>query len=162
MAVVTLPSGALTGSAVCSVESVDGKVDVPSSYAVVGGPYQLVCKDVGGDPITDFAKPIKWSYSLSGKLKGYQTPKGATLDANGKASTLKSSTFAAKASVLQFQVASGQSTLAVAALKKPFPWNIVAIIIFVLLIIGGIIIFVLRRAQKQNYDDYLRSKYYNI
>ncbi len=161
LANVLLPSGALDGDADCTVTKDLTSHPGNATHIVVGGPYVLVCKDAAGSVLSDFNKPVTWTYNLKGKLAGFQNPAPSNIGA-GTAVAVKAFTFDKKTQVLQFTVAQAGGTVVLATAKPAFPINLVIILAVLLVVIVGVVVFVLRHVQKQNYDDYLRSKYYNL
>jgi len=162
LAGVEVPAGAITSdSAVCTVEVSTSKLGT-TDRPVVAGPYSLVCKTASGDLITDFTKPVSWTFELKTKLNGYEKPSVVSVDSSGGQSEVKDAVYNAKAQTLQFNQSSATTTAVLASKSQGIPGNLVAIVVVLLLAIGGVFALVLRKSQKQNYNEYLRKKYYDL
>ncbi|MDB5178898.1 MAG: hypothetical protein JWN01_841 [Patescibacteria group bacterium] len=162
LASVTLPQGALDGDANCSVGKDDTKGVGSTQHPLIAGPYALICKDASGTVTTDFKKPLAWTFTLKDKLKGVQNPLGYTLASGAAPVLVKNGKFDTKTKVLNMSTDGKGSVLVLASLPPQIPWNLIIILLVVLVIFGAIAMFILRRKQKTNYDEYLRSKYYNL
>ena len=162
LAAVSIPSGAFTSDVDCTVITSDTKVIVNAKQGAVAGPYQLICKDSGGDDLATTQAPITWTYALKTKLKGYKNPVGYTIDESGNQTAATKNTYVSKTGGLSFTTASLGTTGVLAAAKPGLPISLIVVVLLVFVIIAGIVIFVLRRSQKQNYDEYLRGKYYDL
>ncbi len=162
LAVVTLAPDSLSGEANCSIAT-DPRQIKDKAKTVVAGPYVFYCKSSTGEIITYYKNPIAWTYNLSKKLNGFGGPDAVSVDSSGRTVAIEGAKFDTKTKILQFSVAEASPT-AVLAVKKTvwFPTSLILIVILLLLAGGGLVIFKLRLSQKQNYNDYLRSKYYNL
>jgi hypothetical protein len=162
---VSVPGGALSDDASCSINVQDptklshqpGTKDQP----LVAGVYSLVCKKSSGDEVLNYLKPIAWSFDLKDKLKGVNTPKPYTYD-NGNATLISDFKFDSKAKLLTFDSTSTDPTMVLAYVNKGISLNFIALVLVVLGVIFGLAVLILRKKQKSTYDDYLRSKYYNL
>jgi hypothetical protein len=159
IATVTLPAGALGMEADCSIVADEKKAE-SKKLQVVAGPYLFLCKDAAGNVITVLSKPIVWTYNLKTKLRGYTGPQAITGEA--KLDTALDSRYDKKAGVLQFTAVQAGSTAVLASTQPGLPLDVLAFAAVAIILISGGIIWWLRRSQKQSYDDYLRSKYYNL
>lgn len=159
---VEVSAGAVgADSAVCTVEktiSPFGTTDRPA----VAGPYSLVCKTASGDLLSDFNKPVSWTYDLKTKLKGFNKPSVVSVDSSGGQSEVKDAAYNAKAQTLQFNQSSATTTAVLASKNQGIPGNLIAVVLVLILAIGGVFTLVLRKSQKQNYSEYLRRKYYDL
>ncbi len=162
LASVTLPAGAVTGSVDCSV-AVDTTTNFTTKQKkVVAGPYQLLCKDANGNSVTSFTQALSWSINLKNKLKGVTKPTAYTADGNGNLSTISNAKFNASTQHMTFTTTTANDVLVLATITHGISWNLVVIILVVLAAMGGVAMLILRRQQKAKYDDYLRTKYYNL
>jgi uncharacterized membrane protein YgcG len=162
LAQVSIPTGAVNGQLDCSVGSATNNVKYDANQHLVIGPYQLVCKDSQGNPATAFTKPIAWAFNLKNKLTGLENPLAFSTDANGNLSSISGSAYSASTTLMQFSSQTTNPVLVLATTIPPVPWNLIAIILFLVGLVIAAVIFVLHRQQKSNYNDYLRSKYYNF
>ena len=156
---VTVPSGAFDSDTDCTIVTMTTTVAAGKSH-VVAGPYQLVCKDSSGNQIVTTNQAFTWTYALSGKLNGYTKPQGVVID-DSKQTAVKG-TYSSKEHTLTFTAATLGVTAVLASKSAGFPLTIV---IFALLLIGAVVafvLFILRSKQKRSYDEYIRSKYYDI
>lgn len=156
-----LSTSALDGEADCSVEHNGTQIDTVS-LRVITGPYQLVCKNSAGDSISSLSSPIVWTLNLKNDLKGYSKPRADQLDSSSNTSAIKDAKYDKKSGTMTLSLASFDTVYVLAAKNKPFPWSIVVVIILLLAIVGAVFFFILRRTQKAGYDEYLRTKYYNL
>jgi hypothetical protein len=161
IASVTLPAGAISTGADCSVIKGDASVALAKGQFILDGPYQLLCKDAEGNQVQSFSKPLTWSYQFKTNLKGYGPPLAIVVDDSGKAAKSKS-VYNKKLKTITFDQTNGSQALILASKTKGVPVNLIIGILFVIAIFAGVFFFVLRRRQKENYSDYIRSKYYDI
>jgi hypothetical protein len=161
---VTMPAGAVTEDVICTVtlanvkdkKEIDTK-DVP----LVAGPYDLVCKTAGATIVTDFLKPVAWSYDLNDKLGGVSGPKPYVYS-NGKGDLIPGSVYSAQTGLLKFSALSSNSTMVLATKNHGLSFNFIVPFLLVSGVIVGVAMMILRKKQKSKYDEYLRSKYYNL
>jgi hypothetical protein len=165
-AAVTMPAGAVAEDADCSVSTtnVSDSSHKPgtSELSLVVGPYSVLCKTAGGTQITQFEKPLTWTFSLKGKLKGLNNPKAYTYDTSGPGTLVKGYKYDSKSETLRVDSTSTSPIMVLAAVQHGISLNVVAAFLLLLGIIAGVAVLIFRRKQKTNYDDYLRSKYYNL
>ncbi len=162
LAGVEVPAGAIASeSAVCTVETSTAKFGT-ADRPLVAGPYTLVCKNSAGDLITDFIKPVSWTFMLKDKMKGLGNPGAISVDSIGGQSAVKDATYNAKAQTLQFNQSSATTTAVLASKNQGIPGNVIAVLLVLILVIGGVFALVLRKSQKQQYNEYLRKKYYDL
>ena len=112
--------------------------------------------------MTDFSQPLSWTVKLAGHLKGLKNPQVYTVASNGKTTSVTNAKIDAKTSVATFTTTTDDAAVVLAAVAPGFPWNLIVIVVVLIGVIGGVAVLILRRQQKQSYDGYLRSKYYNI
>ncbi len=159
---VVVPAGGTTSdSAVCTVAKATSKFG-SNDRPVVAGPYMLVCKTAGGDLITDFSKPVAWTFSLKDKLKGYSNPSVVSSDSNGGESEVKGAVYDSKTKTMKFSQTGASTTAVLASAARGLSASLVVMVLAALLLIAGVFAVVLRRNQRQSYNDYLRQKYYNL
>jgi hypothetical protein len=161
VATVVIPSGAVTADADCNVSADNTHVSV-GAKKVVAGPYTVICKGLDGNQITSFAQPLSWSFSIKSKLKGLKNPGAYSTDTNGNLTPITNAKYDAAGGKITFSSTSSNPVLVLAQVAPGIPWNVVAIVLFVLAVAGGVFVLIWRRQQKASYDDYLRKKYYNL
>ena len=163
---VTVPAGALPTDADCSVTSVNlpaaAKKPGTQSQPLVVGPYQLLCKTLGGDSISSYAKPLGWSVNLKGKLKNLVNPVPQTYDADAHTAPIDGSKFDGASQILTFQSVTNDEVLVLASVPQGVSPNLVAAVLVVIVIMIGVFMLVLRKKQKDTYNEYIRHKYYNL
>jgi len=162
LATVLLPSGAIDGNADCTISKDEHALEPPKDKPIVAGPYKLFCKSESGDVISQLNKPVAATYQLKGKMGGYASPSGVVVDASGKAVASTDAQYDKKSEVMQFTAAQIGATAVLGIKKSGPPLNFIIFLIAIIAVIVGVILLVLRRTQKQNYDEYLRKKYYNL
>jgi len=162
VATVIMPSGAVSGEADCSVSNPTGNETVPSGKRLVVGPYALICKDSSGLAISSFAQPLSWTLNVKSKLNGLKSPVAYTVDDNGQVAVIKSSSYNASAGTVSFISDTTDGVLVLAAVAPGIPWNAIAIVLVVAGIVVALVVLILRKQQKVNYNDYLRTKYYDL
>jgi hypothetical protein len=165
-ATVTVPPGAVTEDADCSVSTINtkdgGHKPGTQDQSLVVGPYSVLCKTAGGTQITEFSKPLSWSFNLKGRLKGLNNPKAYSYDSSGPGTLVKGYVYDSKGQTIRVDSTSTAPIMVLAAVQHGISLNFVAALLLVLGIIAGVAVLILRRRQKTSYDDYLRSKYYNL
>lgn len=159
---VILPNGAISGTVDCSV-SLGIPPTVNSSQHLVAGPYQLLCKDQTGTQITSFSQPLSWTLNLSKiKLKNYVSPVPYSQDASGTVSTVKNGKYNTSDSQMVFTMATDDSVMVLAATGATIPWDLIVSLFLIAGAVALVAVLLLRKKQQNNYDEYLRQKYYNL
>ncbi|HEY2004541.1 MAG TPA: ricin-type beta-trefoil lectin domain protein [Candidatus Saccharimonadia bacterium] len=159
---ITMPSGAVSSQADCSVSNPTGNETIPSGKRLVVGPYALICKDSSGLAISSFAQPLSWTLNIKSKLKGLVSPVAYTVDDSGHVTLIKSGNYTASVGTISFTSSATDGVLVLASVAPGIPWNAVAIVLIITGIVVALIVLVLRKQQKVNYNDYLRNKYYDL
>jgi hypothetical protein len=158
----------VSGEADCSVTAEETKLAIDDKKTLIAGPYAFICKSVTGEVITTLAQPLKWTFNVKTKMVGYQDP-GVVLAAYSarqvKPATGKM-TYDQNQGTLQVSTAELGVIAVLAAKTTGFAWGamgglVFGVILVVALLAGGFI-WVIRRRQHTNYNEYLRSKYYNL
>jgi hypothetical protein len=160
MVSVLVPSGAFAGDAACSITQDDSQKPGTKERPLVGSVYVFLCKTVAGDTISDFGQPLTWNFNLKGKLRGLTRPEAYLAD-NAKVA-VKGAKYDANSNVLSFASSSNVPVYVLAAKAPGIPLNLIAIVLAAVIGVGGVLVVILRRRQKVNYDEYLRQKYYNL
>lgn len=161
LAQVVVPSGALTESVDCSVNS-DSNPNLGTAYHVMVGPYSLVCKDQSGNQVDSFAQALSWTMSLKTKIKGFVDPLPYTISDNNQLAAVKNGKYSPSNEELTFTTASADSVLVLASTATSVPWDLLLSLLMVAAAVVLVAVLLLRKKQRSNYDDYLRSKYYNL
>lgn len=160
LAVANLPAGAVTAQANCQV--VSDQTEPKTDLSVVAGPYVLLCKDQDGNVIDSLDKSADWTINLQGKERQFTKLQAAQLDGGGRPTAVKTQ-FNQKTGVMTFSSTASGPFVVLGAVRHGLPWgSIISIIVILLLIFGGIGYLIYRQRNKQNYDDYLRRKYYDF
>jgi uncharacterized membrane protein YgcG len=162
VASVDVPQGAVPGDANCGVALDSQTLKVTSNKKVVAGPFQLVCKDQAGNIIADFNSPVAWTINLKGKLKGVKNPAAYNVKDDGSLTPAQNANYDSKGEKV---TVSSSNSEAVAVLADPIPglpWNVIAFVLVVLGVVGGLAVIVLRKQRDVSYVNYLRRKYYEI
>lgn len=166
LATVTVSAGTLPTDADCTVTSVSipatGKQPGTSSNPMVLGPYVFLCKTLGGDPINSLAKPVTWTMNLKGKLKNLVNPVPQTYNEDAHTTPIDGSKFDASTQLLTFQTATSDDVLVLASVPQGVSPNLIAAVLVVAALIAGVLMLVLRKKQKDTYNEYIRHKYYNL
>lgn len=160
LAVANLPSGALREQADCQI--VNDSTPANTTQSEVVGPYRLVCKGQDGATLGSFDQPVSWSINLSHQEKKYTKLTVALLDAKGNASDAGAK-FNAASDVMVFTAKAAGPFVVLGTIHHGLPWaTIISIVFIVLLAIGLVFFLVYRQQNKQDYDDYIRRKYYDF
>jgi hypothetical protein len=160
---VVVPAGALNESASCTVESTTDKLST-TARPVIAGPYALICKNASGEAVDTFNKPVTWTYQIKTKIKGYTKPGAIGVDSSGGVQSVSDIAYNTKAQTIQFnQLSAGKTAIVASVYKASNAWiTFLGVGAAAFALIGGTLLLVLRRKQKQNYNEYLRSKYYDL
>ena len=160
LAVAIIPNGALDNDSDCQL--VDDQTAAKTSQSELAGPYKLLCKDSQGNEVDSFQKEISWTINLSHKEKRYDHIAVALLDEEGNVSDAGAK-FNKKSDVMAFTAQASGPFVVLGTLKHGLPWGTIISIILILLAAGGGIGYLIYRQRgKQDYDDYLRRKYYDF
>jgi hypothetical protein len=136
---VTMPAGAASSEISCNLNSlidVNGHNVNEQNVPVIFGPYELACKTTAGSIVTQFKKQAAWTLNIAGTLK------------NG----LKNPTSLPPNSIVVVRASKPQGI-------SP------NLIIFMLVVIGlvvSIVVYMINRKRRLQYEEYLRSKYYEV
>ncbi len=164
LARVLVPASAFQEPANCSLDTISGTPGrgTKKHPVVVAGPYRLLCKTASGETLGNSDKPLTWTVTLKGQLKGLNKPTVIVYDENDKVSDTKEPVKVQKDGSMVF---ASTSVFALAAAASPisYVWvgYVIGAIILILCVMAGAWLMI-RRTQKVNYGDYLRSKYYDI
>jgi hypothetical protein len=162
---VSVPGGAVAGTADCSVAVTsydDTRKLGPDGQLLVVGPYYLLCKTISGKVITEFLKPLEWTFDVKDKLKGMNNPKAFTFKATAPGELIKGSVHDTKSSTVRVSTTSPDPVMVMADPNTGISLNFVAAFILLGGILVGVAVLIVRTKQKSTYDAYLRKKYYNL
>ena len=158
---VTIPSGAFDDEADCTVTTASSAVTT-GSRTLIAGPYQLICKDSSGNVLLTTKSPLGWTYNVKAKIGGFINPTVVSISSAGTQSSVTPVTYDKKAGSVSFSTATLGTTAVLASVKAGFPVSLVVFTLLAIAVIVIVLVFVLRKKQKTNYDDYIRSKYYDL
>jgi hypothetical protein len=161
----TLPSGTVAADASCSlITDTSNKTSLSSTKLLLAaGPYSLLCRDASGNNIDTFDTDVTLSVSTTAKQFSKLTNFAFYQYDGGNAAWTKMVTTTDKKS--KVITATTRAPLQFAVLGSApagIPLNLILIIIFILLIIGAFLFFRARQVKKQQYDEYIRHKYYDL
>jgi hypothetical protein len=166
LAVVQLPAGLVAGSEIsCQVNDltdVRGKKVGDKSQPVVLGPYELACKTVAGSVITDYKKQVTWTLDLKGQLKNLHSPVAYMYGADGGPVEVKGVRYSDKDQTMVLQAPADAIVVVQASVPQGVSPNFLVVFLVVAGIVAAIIVFALNRKKKLQYEEYLRSKYYEL
>ena len=159
---VIIVEGALSEKAVCTIKPEEEAKDLPEKLKVVIGPYTLTCKGEDGEEITDFNAALSMIVTVpEDRVKKFKDMGVYKLfeEVWGK---MEDAQWDKEAGKFVTPLFNSGSVVVLGTAKKGLSPSLLAIIFLMLAGIGGAFVYFLRRAQKQNYNDYLRRKYYNL
>jgi hypothetical protein len=162
---VSVPAGAVAGTADCSVAvtSFDETRRLGSEgQLLVVGPYYLLCKTISGKVVTEFLKPLEWSFDVSDKLKGMNNPSAYMFKVSAPGELIKGSVYDARSRTVKVSTTSPDPVMVLANANQGVSLNIIAALILLIGIMVGVGVLIVRTKQKATYDEYLRKKYYNL
>jgi hypothetical protein len=165
LASVQMPAGVAASEISCNISSladVNGKQVGTASSPVVLGPYQLACKTTAGSIVTEFKKPVTWTLNLTDKLKRMHDPVVYAVDAAGKGQYVKTGQFDSKDQSMRVVLPVTSIVVVRASTAQGISLSFVSIILVICGIIAAIVIYALNRKKKLEYEEYLRSKYYEL
>ncbi len=159
LATVTLSDG-LPDGATCTLSTADRPQS--GSDTAIAGTYTLTCHDGTGAGLTNFKPTLTWKFSLKKPLQGYVSPQVVKVDSDGHTTILNGANYDQQAGTLKI-TAPLDAHLAVMAAQPDRSW-------ITYLVVGGVVLLVLailaiipiRTMRKQSYQEYIRSKYYNL
>ncbi|MBW4061445.1 fibronectin type III domain-containing protein [Candidatus Saccharibacteria bacterium] len=161
VATVSIPSDAFDTDTDCTVVTSQTAVS-PGKNVIVAGPYEVLCKDSSGNAEVATKQPLTWTYAIKAKMSGFKNPVGITLSDNASATTATKSTYNSKTGGFTFTSATLGSTAVLASVNPGLPVSLIVFGFLFLLIAAAVVIFFLRRGQKRDYNEYIRSKYYDL
>ena len=161
VATATVTTGQVSAGVVCSVTG--GSKAASSARPVIAGPYRLECQGADGQPLATLTGTVQWRLEPGSRLIGYTTPQVAQ--------SVKDTDALQLANTGQYDDKTHRLTVtlpvnervAVTAMVPNYAWvNYVAVAGLGAMIVIVLLFWPLRSARRQNYQDYLRSKYYNL
>jgi hypothetical protein len=163
-ATALLPAGLAAGEISCTVDSlVSVKKIGTNSQPAVAGPYGLSCRTTADSIVTEYKKPVTWVVDLKGKLQGLNNPVAYAYGADGQQTLLRDAQFDAKAETIRVSAPADRSIGILASRPRTIvslSWII--IILTVAGVVAGIVILAMNRKKKLEYEEYIRSKYYEL
>lgn len=162
--VVQLPAGLADSEISCSIDSLVSYKKIGSiTEPGVVGPYQLNCRTTADSIVTEYKKPIVWTIDLKGKMTNLKDPVAYAYDTDWQKAPLKGAEYDAKAGTLRVSAPADKSIGVLA--KRPqsiisLSW--VVIFLAVAGVVTGIVIVAMNRKKKLQYEEYIRTKYYDL
>jgi hypothetical protein len=140
------------------------KPSLKNGQSMIAGPYSLVCKTRDGRTVSEFSKPLTWNLNVKSKLGKLANPQVYIRETGSTPALLKEAVFNSKQGTVSFNHAGSGQVLVLASPREGFgvPVNLIVFMLAAIGLIALVLVLVLRRKQKTDYDDYLRSKYYNV
>jgi len=146
--------------------SVSGPTKTPSTanrQSKIAGPYQLVCKTPAGNTVKAFAKPVVWTYHLQGHLTKGDTPKAYIVTSDGGKKEVAGAFYDDASRNFIFETSdTGLTQVTASSASVPLMvYGPIGLVLLVIILALGALFFI-RRPVKQSYEDYIRSKYYDL
>lgn len=161
LAVANIPAGALPDQQ-HDCQMITSQTAAKTSQSQVVGPYLLLCKDQDGNSIELFQKPVSWTINLKHLEKRFNKLSVAQLDQDGNVQDAKAA-FNAKSDVMAFSSSGTGPFVVLGTPRQGVPWaNIISLVVIVLAALGGVGYLIYRQRGKEDYDDYIRRKYYDF
>ncbi len=136
--------------------------ETPVGRVHIAGAYFLECRTTTGDMIPEVSGVATWRFDIQDQLKGYVDPVMVSYGGDHSGELVSGVAYDAKAGTLTVQ-APAMGRYAVLAAEPSRAWIGWAVMGgFMLLIIAALAFIPLRTNRRQNYQEYLRSKYYNL
>ena len=164
---VSIPEGAVSEDAVCSIETDLKLGDGPSvmGYVLAGGPYNVVCKNADSAVINSFSSPLTVTVNTTPYKKYTAIAYYGQTSGSGKWSQIGQVSHDKAKKTDTFQMSTGNVFAVMGKLHHTPGWlKLVWIILLILLIIGGIIgggyillRFTAQRRLQNQYNDYYRK-----
>lgn len=160
---VTLNSDAIGDDAECSVSESADAVSVAKDQTKIAGPYELSCKTALGANINAFAKPVMWTYHLKDRLGNNLVPKAFAVKPNGGKQEISGAFYDKGSQDLNFATADTGETMVLASSEPPslMVYGLIGLAVLLVGLAVGALFFI-RRPVKQSYEEYIRSKYYDL
>lgn len=164
IATVTIPAGATSDAAECSlIKDSNHSSALPlKKSALVAGPYNLLCKKEDGSAITSFSSAATITIKLTtDQLKRYHNFSFWSFGSKNAWVKFKV-TYNKKTKLYSFTTKSTVQFVVLGSVKKGLSAQTIILVIMFILAIGGAGYYLYQRAQKANYQEYIRKKYYNL
>lgn len=163
VAEVLIGAGAIGNQANCSLSGSSEDIKVSQVQTKAAGPYMLSCKTRLGEAINTFARPVMWTYHLKDHLGSNLVPKAFVIKPGGGKQEVPGAYYDKASQDFNFATASTGDTMVLASEEPPsiMTFGLVGLVVLLVgLAIGAP--FFIRRPVKQSYEDYIRSKYYDL
>ena len=159
IATAEVPAHNVPTGDVCKVAKTDSAHTVRGK-SVVAGDYALTCTNQVGEPDSITVASVAWQFHLKGHLDKLHSPQAVIY--NGSTSKIISSFYDHKTNILTF-AASATAVVFVVGSATSYAWvNYLVIALGLLLVILFILYFPLRVHRRRSYQEYIRSKYYDL
>lgn len=160
---IIVRAGTITDHGDCSVSGPTETPSLANGQSNIAGPYRLVCKTPSGNTVKAFAKPVVWTYRLQERPTKGEIPKAFVLTSDGSKKEVAGSFYDEASRNLIFETTDTGQTLVIATSAR-VSLMVYGLIGLVVLIVGlGLgALFFIRRPAKRSYEDYIRSKYYDL
>lgn len=159
---VQVPAGAAKTQLSCTVTSKDTVEPKLTGQKVIAGPYNLVCRTAGGDTITEFKEAVTWLFNLEGKVKNLKSPEAHTHSSGGRLTLVENLKYEASTKILTAPMWTNESLVVMGTVPRGISLNLIVVLLVVALVVVAIVLLVARQRKKISYDEYMRSKYYDL
>jgi hypothetical protein len=157
-----IPANAVPGQSDCTINAVSASGIGSTNTPLVAGPYQLLCKTIDGQEVSQFSASVSITYSLKGKVPaGVGNIRAVTYN-SGIGPAVSGQSYDAPSGTLKFTMSSDNQTMVLADKSAGVSPDFVVALLLVVSVAVGLGVLIARQTQKSTYEEYLRRKYYNL
>lgn len=163
---VVMPAGAASSEISCNLNSlidVNGHKIGDQNAPVIFGPYELACKTTAGTIVTEFKKQAAWTLNIAGTLtNGLKNPTLYVYDTGAKGEPAKNVLYDAKSETMRVSLPPNSIVAVRASRPQGVSPSLLILILVVIGLVASIVVYAVNRKRRLQYEEYLRSKYYEV